>query len=233
MNGHASLALATLAFVGTHFAMSHPLRSSLLARFGERGFSLLYSAVSFATLGWMIWAWRAIDVSEPVYIAPLWWWDVVSPVMLFALLLLFGSFAKHPAFPHPGAEPKPIRPATGAFAITRHPMNWSFAIWALVHISVFGSPRNLIVATGILVLALGGSVGQDRRKAALLGEPWREWQARTSFVPFGALFGGKVKLRALLPMWLPLVLAVPAWIAILYYHAPLVWPISLAFQPMG
>lgn len=232
MNGHASLALATLAFVGTHFLMSHPLRPSLLVRFGERGFSLFYSLISFATLGWMIAAWRAITVSEPLWIAPLWWWDLVSPVMLFALVLLFGSFARNPAFPHPGAEPRPIRPATGAFAITRHPMNWSFAIWAMVHISVFGSPRNLIVTCGILLLALGGSVGQDRRKVALYGGRWREWQGRTSFVPFAAMLSGRVKLRALLPLWLPLLLAVPAWIAILYWHAPLVWPISHVYAPM-
>lgn len=232
MTGHASLALAMLAFVGTHFAMSHPLRPTILGRLGERGFSLFYSLVSFATLGWVILAWRAIDVSEPLYIAPLWWWDVASPLMLFALLLLLGSFAKNPAFPHPGAEPKPIRPATGAFAITRHPMNWSFAIWALVHISIFGSPRNLIAAVGILVLAIGGSAGQDRRKAAFLGEPWRAWQERTSFAPFGALLARRVGLKALVPLWLPVLLAVPLWIAILYYHAPLVWPISMAFQPM-
>ncbi|MDQ3139457.1 MAG: NnrU family protein, partial [Pseudomonadota bacterium] len=61
MNATASLALATVAFVGTHFAMSHPLRAGLVARIGEKGFAGLYSLIAFLTLGWMIFAWRSID----------------------------------------------------------------------------------------------------------------------------------------------------------------------------
>ena len=43
--------------------------------------------------------------------------------------------------------------------------------------------------------------GQDRKKARLVGEPWRDWVRRTSFIPFGrglaspggfALIGGTV-----------------------------------------
>ena len=37
----------------------------------------------------------------------------------------------------------------GVFAITRHTMNTSFMLWALVHISISGTPHNLIVAGGI------------------------------------------------------------------------------------
>ena len=59
-----SLALATLAFVGTHLAMSHPLRPALVARLGERGFLGAYSLISFVTLGWMIFAWRGTDAGR-------------------------------------------------------------------------------------------------------------------------------------------------------------------------
>lgn len=136
MNPVASLALATVAFVGTHFLMSHPLRAGLVAKLGEKGFSGLYSLIAFVTLGWMIFAWRSIEDSAPLWIAPLWWWPVASAIMLLALILLVGSFVRNPAFPHPGAESQAVRPATGVFAITRHPMNWSFILWALVHISL-------------------------------------------------------------------------------------------------
>ena len=64
-----------------------------------------------------------------------------------------------------------------------------------VHVSLSGSARNLIVAGGIFLLALLGSIGQDRKKVRLIGQRWRDWQARTSFVPFAALLNGKVRME--------------------------------------
>lgn len=229
----ASLALATFAFVGTHLAMSHPLRPALVARLGEPGFTGVYSLISFVTLGWTIYAWRNIEGSEPAWIAPLWWWPVASAVMLFASILLVGSFIRNPAFPHPGAPPQAMRPATGVFAVTRHPMNWSIILWALVHISVWGSPRNLIVAGGILLLAVAGSIGQDRKKRGLLGDSWRGWEARTSFVPFGALFDGRIPWRAAMPGWIALIGGVLLWLAVTWYHAPLASPIGWVGRGIG
>lgn len=227
MNAIASLSLATAAFVGTHLLMSHPLRAGLVSRLGGRGFQAAYSVVAFATLGWMILAWRSIEDPAPLWVAPLWWWRVGSGVMLLALVLLAGSFARNPAFPHPGgAGAGAVRPATGVFAITRHPMNWSFILWALVHISVYGTPRNLIVAGGILVLAVAGSIGQDRKKLALEGDRWREWMGRTSFLPFAAVAAGKIPWRAAAPGLVPAGIGLLLWLAITWYHAPLVAPLG-------
>jgi uncharacterized membrane protein len=219
----ASLALATLAFVGTHFLMSHPLRLGLIRNMGESGFRIAYSLVAIVTLGWMILAFPRAD-AVPLWIAPGWCWIVGSLVMLLGSILLVGSFVRNPAFPNPGSEKQASRPATGVFAITRHPMNWSFILWALVHMSVWGSPRNLIVALGILVLALFGSIGQDRKKLSAMGESWRGWQSRTSFVPFGALIGRKVKWRAANPGWIALGGGLIFWLAVTGFHMPLASP---------
>jgi len=229
----ASVALATAAFVGTHLAMSHPLRARLVARLGQGAFTGLYSLVALGTLGWMIFAWRSIEQSSPLWIAPLWWWPVSSAIMLLALMLLVGSFAGNPALPHPGAKARASRPASGVFAITRHPMNWSFILWALVHISLWGSGRNLIVAGGILILALFGSIGQDAKKRKLYPETWGSWETRTSFVPFGALIGGKVPWRAALPGWIPVIVGLLLWLAITWYHAPLVSPVGSLGRSLG
>lgn len=226
MTSLVSLGLATFAFVGTHLLMSHPLRAALVARLGESGFMGVYSLVSFATLGWIILAWRGGDDSGFLWVAPLWWWPVASAMMALASILLVGSLLGNPAFPHPGAAPRDIPPPKGVFAITRHPMNTSFMLWALVHISLSGSPRNLIVAGGILLLALAGSIGQDRKKARLVGEPWRRWMARTSFVPFGALLGGRATWRDAFPGWVALIGGLVLWAAITSFHAPLVSPIG-------
>ncbi len=219
----ASLALATIAFVGTHFLMSHPLRLGLIRSMGESGFRIAYSLVAFVTLGWMILAFPGDD-AVPLWIAPGWVWIAGSLVMLLASILLVGSFIRNPAFPHPGAEKQASRPATGVFAITRHPMNWSFILWALVHMSVWGSPRNLTVALGILILALFGSIGQDRKKLSAMGESWRGWQSRTSFVPFEALIRRKVTWRAVNPGWIALGGGLVLWLAVTGFHMPLASP---------
>jgi uncharacterized membrane protein len=191
------LALGTIAFVGTHLAMSHPYRMRLVGQLGEQRFTLLYSVVAAITLGWMIWAYQGAD-PWPLWQAPDWVWTAASLILLIASVLLVGSLVRNPAFPHPGAAKLAAAPARRVYAITRHPMNWSFILWALTHIAVYGSPRNLIVATGILVLAVAGSIGQDRKKRALMKD-WSKWEARTSFLPFGALAGGRAKWRDAVP----------------------------------
>ncbi len=221
-----SLGLATAAFVGTHLLLSHPLRASLVARLGDLGFMAVYSLVSLATFGWMIVAWRAGNDGGFLWVAPLWWWPIASGLMLAASILLVGSLLGNPAFPNPGAGPREIGPPKGVFAITRHPMNTSFVLWALVHISLSGSPRNLIVAGGILLLALIGSLGQDRKKRRLLGEPWRVWMDRTSFLPFGALLDGRAAWRNAFPGWVAAIGGLILWAAVTSFHAPLVSPIG-------
>lgn len=226
MTSTVSLALATLAFVGTHLAMSHPLRPALVARLGERGFFGAYTLVSFVTLGWMIFAWRGIAPEAPLWIAPLWWWPIASGLMLVASILLVGSLIGNPAFPNISGPPRAIPPPRGVFAISRHPMNTSFILWALVHLSLSGTPRNLIVAGGILILALLGSLGQDRKKRFMLGQTWRDWEARTSFMPFGALLTGRAPWRNAFPGWVASLGGAALWALVTSYHAPLASPLG-------
>ncbi len=221
-----SLALATLAFVGTHLALSHPLRTRLVQNFGDQWFAVLYSAVAFFTLGWMILAYRATENSYFLWLAPEWARPVAAGIMLLACILLAGSFFRNPAFPHPGAKPKAPRAASGVFAVTRHPMNMAVNLWALVHIALWGAIPNLIVASGILVLALVGSIGQDRKKLNVIGEPWRAWMERTSFMPFGALLSGRAKWSALGEAWPAVLLGLLLWLVVTWLHAPEVSPVA-------
>ena len=201
------LALALAAFVGTHFLMSHPLRAPLVARLGERGFQGLYSLVALVTLGLAIWIYGRVGDQTPYWVAGDAAWIAATLLMWFGSILLVGSFVRNPALPGARLE-RGIRPH-GVFGITRHPMMWGFAIWAIVHLIVVATPKSLLLDGAILVLALAGSVGQDRKKAARMGERFHEWAAQTAFVPFGrglanpgmvALVGGT--LLFLLATWL-------------------------------
>ena len=197
------LCAASIAFVGTHFALSHPLRAPLVKAVGERGFMALYSLVALATLGWMALAFRAAPTGD-LGGSGVTGWVFASGLMIPALALFVGSFRGNPALPAPGAEMLAAKEPRGAFTITRHPMMWSFALWALAHIALWWSTRTLIVAAAILVLALVGAHLQDRKKEALMGAAWAGWEARTGFWPrlsgFAAL--GWTHWLAALILWL-------------------------------
>ena len=206
-----SLAAASIAFVGTHFALSHPLRAPLVKALGPNGFMGLYSLVAFATLGWMALAFRSapsFDFPGSGEIG----WIIVSLLMIPATVLLLGSFVRNPALPAPGAEKLAMQEPHGVFRVTRHPMMWSFALWAIAHLILFWSMRTTIVALAILVLALVGAHMQDRKKERLMGSAWAEWEAKTSYWPkWTALFSaGPV-------LWLA---GIAAWLLLTWLHMP-------------
>ena len=174
------LALACIAFLGTHFLLSHPLRPGLVARLGERRFQGLYSRVALITLGVMIWVYHSIGRQDRLWSIGEAGWIAATVLMWFAGILLVGSFVGNPALP--GA--RRVSAPRGVLAITRHPMMWSFAIWAVVHLALVATPKAFLVDGAILLLALGGSVGQDAKKRRLMGSRWHEWAAQTSFMPF-------------------------------------------------
>jgi len=178
------LLLAVLSFVGSHELLSHPLRRPLVARLGERGFLGLYSLVALATFAWMIFEFRRAP-DRLLWVAPAWAWTAGAVAMLLASVLFVGSVvAPNPALTGAaGALERHPEPA-GALRITRHPMMWSFSLWALVHAGVSGRAATVVLCAGIGALALFGAAMQDRKKSATMGEAWDAWRARTAFVPF-------------------------------------------------
>lgn len=215
-----SLVLATIAFVGSHMLLSHPLRAPVIGKLGEGGFIIVYSIIALFTFGWMVWAGIALGPMPAHWVAPLWFYDWAAPIlMLLASILLAGSFVGNPAFPDAGSGSASIRAATGVFAITRHPMNWAIMIWALTHIALWGTPLNLTVASGLFLLSFFGSLAQDRKKQSLMGDAWRGWEARTSFVPFKAVLDGRIPVRALWPGWVALVGGIVIWVGASWFHA--------------
>ena len=168
-------------FVGTHFLLSHPLRAPLVRAVGERPFQGIYSAVAGLTFIAMIYSYGKIGREPPIWAAGDGLWLVASLLMWLGSILFVGSFVRNPAFP---GAPGPKGAPTGVFRITRHPMMWGFATWAIVHLIVVGTVKAVFLDGAILVLALVGAAAQDSKKQGLMGERWHEWRAQTAFVPF-------------------------------------------------
>src|SRR3546814_5784336 len=178
------LIVTCVLFVGSHLLLSHPLRDGLAGRLGERGFQIVYSVVAIATLILVVQAWRGIPPEPPLWVVDDPLWMLATLIVLFASILFMGSLIGNPALPAPHAARDAAAAPRGVFAITRHPMMWGFALWAIAHVMVMPTPGQIILSATIVFLALVGSAGQDAKKARLMGDAWRGWAARTNFVPY-------------------------------------------------
>ncbi|HAU21309.1 MAG TPA: MFS transporter [Erythrobacter sp.] len=183
------LVAANLAFVGTHFALSHPLRAPLVRVLGDRGFQVVYSLVAFAALGWVYVAFKSAPTADLGGSGDM-GWIIATVIMLPAMVLFAGSLIGNPALPTPDASDRARQEPAGVFIVTRHPLMWSFALWALSHIILMWSWRTMITALAMGFLALVGAHLQDGKKQQAMGDAWEEWQSKTSFWPrFGRIFG--------------------------------------------
>jgi len=204
------LTLANLIFVAAHLVMSHPLRKPMVAVLGERAFLGVYSLINIGLLAWIghlfarqrstLMAWQSGDGL----------WLVASGLTILAMVLLLGSLRGNPALPQTGAEVATDARAVGVYAVTRHPMMWAFALWAVAHILVWPSPRTLATAGALGFLALVGARLQDGKKRALMGQAWSAWEARTSYWPRLSGFA-----RISKGLWLA---AVAVWLAATWLH---------------
>ena len=67
------LIVAVSLFVGGHELLSHPLRAPIVRAIGEKGFTLVYALVAFASLGWAVQIWKGVPqtrlwlVSDPIH----------------------------------------------------------------------------------------------------------------------------------------------------------------------
>ncbi|GMN03371.1 NnrU family protein [Erythrobacter sp. MTPC3] len=182
-----NLVAANIGFVGTHFAMSHPLRAGIVSAIGETGFQIAYSLVSFLMLAWVYFAFTAAPAGDLPGSGNI-GWAIATALTLPAMVLLVGSLFGNPALPTPMAKDQARAEPRGVFKITRHPMMWGVGLWALSHIVIHVSWRTTITAFAMGILALAGSRLQDRKKQALMGEAWAEWESKTSYWPrWGAM----------------------------------------------
>ena len=226
MDGLGQVIAAAIAFVGTHFLLSHPLRKPIVDAAGERGFMGIYSLVAAGTLAWLVLAYKATPPAAPLWAVGDGIWGAATVVMLVASVLLMGSFVRNPALPNPGAPAFVPPTAQGVYAVTRHPMMWGFALWGACHIAVYPLPANIVLALAVIVLALLGAALQDAKKATLQPDTWPLWQARTAFWPFAAVMAGRARFGGFGMHALAGGLLV--WLAATWAHIPLAgWPAGI------
>ena len=216
---------AEFAFVFTAFLLSHAipasggLKATLIGVLGRRGYLIAYSLLSLALFWWLIVASGRAPFVEfwPQAQWQRWLANIVMPASV--ALAVFGVGAPNP-FAFGGAKGfDPARP--GIAGITRHPLMWSFALWAGAHLLVNGDLAHVIFFGTMQIFALAGIWVAERRARRQLGSDWGRMVAQTSVLPGWAILSGRWR-PAALPSWRRLLLAIAIWAALYHLHTPVI-----------
>lgn len=214
-----ALILAALVWVGVHVGVAGTgLRGTVVARLGEAGFRIAFSIASVVSIVLLVMAWRAAPTT-PLWFAPDWLRWLLVLVMLPAFVLFGASHKRNPTAM--GGDRLIGGEVTGIQRVTRHPMLWSFAIWAAVHVIGNGDTASLVFFGAFLVTALAGMPSIDAKLAKRNPEGWARLAAATSILPFGAILAGRNRFVPREIGWLPLMIGLVAWAVLLHFHARL------------
>ncbi|WKW52401.1 NnrU family protein [Rhodomicrobium lacus] len=214
----SALYIASAAFFALHLLPSTPARPRALAMVGEGVYTAIFSILSVILLWLLAREFNAADYGAKLWLLPAWWLWIKAFLILFAYVLIFaGVLTPNPSSPGSANSLENPDIANGIFAITRHPVMWGVAIWALTHMISQSTWRGFAFFGSFAATALIGSWLQQRRKRASV-PGWADFEARTSFFPFLALIENRAALRLKSIAWGPVAVAVIAWGAVLHYH---------------
>lgn len=212
--GWIAFAAAFAVFLLSHSLPLRPaVKRALVARLGARGFSLAYSALSLAVLGWLI---HAAAVAPWV---TLWDWapwqkHLTLSLMAVVFLLLALTLGRPNPFSFGGARNDSFDPARpGLIRWARHPVLVALALWAGAHLLPNGDLAHVLLFGVFAGFALLGMRLIDRRKRREMGAG--RWQAlwqdtrRAPWVAAPQSWPGAA---------LRLVLGVAAYLALIWLH---------------
>jgi uncharacterized membrane protein len=231
MDATVWIAIWAFSFLASHLIISSSaVRARLISAVGDQPYRGIYSLVAAATLGPLIYEFARNKHAGPI----LWYLRAVAPIrwlawilMLAALILFVGSFIN----PNPGGmaaaggggtEPR------GILKITRHPSFVAFSLFGIAHILMNGWAGDVIFFGLFPALGIIGGMHQDQRKIRELGERYRAFIAKTSFMPFAALVSGRVKWTSADMPWAAIGAGAVLTVAIVALH-----PMIFGGNPLG
>jgi uncharacterized membrane protein len=210
------LILAALVWILLHLGLAGTTaRDAAVQRIGERGFRGVFALLSILALIFLARAFNAAPTSV-LWVAPDWLRWLLVLAMLPAFVLFVGSVSRpNPTMIGPVGGDQPPR---GVTRVTRHPMLWSFAIWAVVHILGNGDTAAIVFFGTFLVTALAGMPSIDAKLARRDPNTWQAMSAVTSVVPFVAIVQGRNLFVPKEIGWRTPAIGAAAWIVLLLVH---------------
>lgn len=213
---------AAAFFLAIHLLVAGTgLRARIVGVMGEQAWLAVFSLVSLVGIVWLAWSYNQalLGANHLYWVAPLWALHL-SPliVLIGALFVVIGITTPNPTAV--GAEALAEKPETvkGMLRITRHPFLWGVAIWALWHVLINGDQASIIFFGTFALLAVLGTFSIDDKKRKKLGAAWTGFAAKTSNLPFAAIFAGRNQLKVGELGWWRILLTLIIFGAAFYGH---------------
>ncbi|MBL8350266.1 MAG: NnrU family protein [Burkholderiaceae bacterium] len=158
----SALILGLLMFLGMHSAriFADGWRSQVIAQRGAGAWKGLYTVVSLAGFGLIVWGYGQARLAPLVlWASPVWTRHLASLLMLLALVLLVAAYV----------------PGNGIKARLHHPMVLGVKAWAFAHLLANNTLADLLLFGGFLVWAVldFGSARRRDRAAGTVFAPGR------------------------------------------------------------
>jgi len=209
---------ACILFVGGHLVLSHPpVRNPLREVLGKWGFRAVYSMAALGSLVWMITIYGTLPKTV-LWHAPTFIRHGSLTVMLISIFLIVCGVTIF----NPGLlemEERGLKNGVvGILKITRHPVSWGVALWAVSHALASGHLEGAIFFGSFAALSLVGATHIDYRKSLRSGQPWREFVAATSHIPLGAIVTGRCRIEKGDFKWWQTLLSVALFLGLLFFH---------------
>lgn len=203
-----------------------PIRARIINILGERGFLIVYSALSLIVLSWLIVAAGRAPYIE-VWPMASWQYGIPNIVMPLACVIIAFSIAAPNPLSFGGARPEMFDPHRPGFAgIMRHGLLWALALWSGSHLVPNGNLAHVVLFGSFLVFSLYGMWIIDRRRQRQMGmAQWQAMARATSLWPFQALLRGRWK-PSLSGVWksvlIRFVVAVILYVVLIMLHADVI-----------
>jgi uncharacterized membrane protein len=136
-------------FIGIHLVPAKSgLRDHLVRRLSENGYKMLFTAISVAGLGLLIYG-KAKAGHTYLWLTPGWGRSIAPVIMLPSMILL--AAAKLP---------------TNIKRFTPHPMLWGFILWSVAHLLANGDLASIILFGSIGAYSVIAIVSANQRGAS-------------------------------------------------------------------
>jgi uncharacterized membrane protein len=161
------LVIGLVLFFAIHLVPSSvDLRNGLVARFGDRGYKLIFAALSFVGLVLIVLGFHKLQIhpgkNPQLWDPPVWARHLAVALMLPAMIALVAAYV-------------PSRIHT----ILKHPMLVAIKLWALAHLLANGDLASLVLFGTFLAFAVYDRISVKRRGAlgplgAKIGAPMND-----------------------------------------------------------
>lgn len=206
------------AFLLTHLGISGtPLRGVLVNALGDGPYLGVYSLLSFATLGLMIYAYTKVPHADFIWMPTVAaYWITKVLVLVGFLILVMGTLVKNPTAV--ASESALDNGVTGMLKVTRHPIQWGILLFALGHLIANGDVASIIFFGTFLVLSFFGMLSMDARRRSETDPRWQSFMTETSMLPFAAMISGRQRFTAADINWMGFVGGLGLYAAVYWLH---------------